>query len=176
MATRAARVGFVCAVALALVVAPVAGACEFAEVHPTPQTLIASTFALHCLINEERARHSLPALRLDRNLTIASVLHSREMVLTGYLAHISPDGRNVVHRARAAGYLKRTRSWELGENIAWGTGVLASPGATMRGWLASPTHRANLLRRGWREVGIGISFGPSGVTYTADFGTRRRSR
>ena len=44
----------------------------------------------------------------------------------------------------------------------------------------SAAHRANILRRSFKEIGIGIALGnPSadpadtGATYTADFGVRR---
>ena len=44
----------------------------------------------------------------------------------------------------------------------------------------SPGHRANILRRQFREIGIGIALGAPvgagglhGATYTADFGVRR---
>ena len=48
----------------------------------------------------------------------------------------------------------------------------------MRAWMASPGHRANVLRRSFRELGIGIAAGmptdpASGATYTADYGARR---
>jgi uncharacterized protein YkwD len=47
----------------------------------------------------------------------------------------------------------------------------------MRGWMASPGHRANILRGAYREVGVGIvaavpSDGTAGATFTADFGVR----
>ena len=40
-----------------------------------------------------------------------------------------------------AGYVPRERRWRLGENLAWGTGVLAAPGAIVRAWMNSPGHR-----------------------------------
>ena len=47
----------------------------------------------------------------------------------------------------------------------------------MNSWMASPGHKANILKRAYREVGIGIRLGvPSdgtvGATYTADFGVK----
>jgi uncharacterized protein YkwD len=46
--------------------------------------------------------------------------------------------------------------------------------------MASPPHRAVLLGRGYRDVGIGVALGNphggakgSSATYTADFGTAR---
>ena len=42
----------------------------------------------------------------------------------------------------------------MGENLAWGVGAEAHARFVVRRWLASPPHRANLLRRGFRRVGI----------------------
>jgi uncharacterized protein YkwD len=61
-----------------------------------------------------------------------------------------------------------------GENLAWATGSSARPGVILRAWLASPGHRANVLRPGWQRLGIGAAVGEfagySGATVvTADF-------
>ena len=63
----------------------------------------------------------------------------------------------------------------FGENLAWGTGVTAQ--WVVDRWLASPSHRAVLLRPGFRRVGIGIAFGAfaghgSAAVVTADFAGR----
>jgi uncharacterized protein YkwD len=63
----------------------------------------------------------------------------------------------------------------FGENLAWATGL--TPQWVVDRWLASPPHRAVLLRPGFRRVGIGIAFGTfaghggAGVV-TADFAGR----
>lgn len=44
----------------------------------------------------------------------------------------------------------------FGENIAWGGGTLGSARTTFQNWLGSPSHRANIFRRGWRDLGIGL--------------------
>ena len=49
----------------------------------------------------------------------------------------------------------------------------------MKAWMDSPGHRANVVKRAYREIGIGVVTGvPSdrdaGATYTADFGVVRR--
>ena len=69
----------------------------------------------------------------------------------------------MVDRIRGAGYAKRDRGWALGENLAWGTGGLATAARDPRAWMNSPGHRANILKRAYREVGIGIALGaPAG--------------
>ena len=44
--------------------------------------------------------------------------------------------------------------------------------------MRSPAHRANLLRKAYREIGVGVVLGvpgsdAAGATYTVDFGVRR---
>ena len=53
-------------------------------------------------------------------------------------------------------------------------------GSIQRAWMRSPGHKANILRRQFREIGIGIAIGApapagglEGATYTTDFGVRR---
>ncbi len=43
----------------------------------------------------------------------------------------------------------------VGENIAWGVGPRRSAAALVAAWMRSPGHRANLLRGGFRRVGLG---------------------
>ena len=50
------------------------------------------------------------------------------------------------------------RCWRAGENIAWGTGKLASPRSIFRAWIHSPEHRANILGR-YSQIGIGMVVG-----------------
>jgi uncharacterized protein YkwD len=99
------------------------------------------------------------------------------MVAAGYFDHTTPGGVSFVDRILAAHYVKASDGWTLGENLAWGTGDLSSPAGIMDAWMKSPDHKANILKRAYREVGIGIRLGvPSdgtvGATYTLDFGVR----
>jgi uncharacterized protein YkwD len=64
-----------------------------------------------------------------------------------------------------------------GENLAWATGSDARARVIVRTWLASPGHRANVLRPGWQRLGIGAAVGeflgyPSATVVTADFAGR----
>jgi uncharacterized protein YkwD len=83
-----------------------------------------------------------------------------------YFAHGSVAGRALAQGARGPVF---------GEDLAWGTGANAR--WVVDQWLASPSHRAVLLRPGFRRVGIGISLGTfaghGGATVvTADFAGR----
>ncbi len=101
------------------------------------------------------------------------------MVSRRFFEHTAPGGVSMVDRIFAARYVPRNAGWALGENLAWGTGSLATPRGIMRAWMNSPGHKANIVKRAYREIGIGVVTGiPSGddagATYTADFGVVRR--
>ena len=103
---------------------------------------------------------------MDFRLTRAARGHTADMLNRQYFAHGS-----IASRAVAAG----ARGPMFGENLAWGTRVTAQ--WVVGRWLASPTHRAILLRPGFRRVGIGISFGSfaghsNAAVVTADFAGR----
>ena len=65
----------------------------------------------------------------------------------------------MLDRIRRTGYTSGARGWSLGENIAWGSGRLATAAQIHRAWMSSPGHRANILQRSFREIGIGIETG-----------------
>ena len=123
-----------------------------------------------------RARHDLGALRRNRKLSTAARRHSRAMVREHFFSHDSPNGASLVDRIRATGYLEGAQSWSIGENIAYGSGRRSTPRSIGRAWMNSPGHRANILSRSFREIGIGIAAGTpvggGGTTYTTDFGRR----
>jgi uncharacterized protein YkwD len=152
--------------------------CANVHVTPTAGNLAAVREAVLCLHNRERAAHGLPSLRENARLRRAAEAHAGDMVAQHYFAHDSLSGADMVERILRTGY-GRGRGWSLGENIAWGTGSLATAAEIQRAWMDSPGHRANILRQQFREIGIGIALGApvgsggDGATYTADFGVRR---
>jgi len=155
--------------------------CANTNLKPTRANLELVRTAVLCLHNRERARHGLPRLRENPLLRRAAERHTDNMVSERFFDHTSPSGSTMVERIRRTGYTKRARSWALGENIAWGSGSLATASQIHRSWMGSPGHRANILQRSFREIGIGIESGlpvrlsaaQSGATYTTDFGFRR---
>ena len=157
---------------------PKAPACTSTTVQVTAANLRLVRDAVLCLHNRERAARGLPLLRENTKLRKAAKAHSEDMVARRFFAHDTPGGPNMATRILRTGYA-RGQGWSLGENIAWGTGSLGTAAEIQRAWMNSPGHRANILRREFREIGIGIAVGApvaggtSGATYTADFGVRR---
>ncbi|HEU4701890.1 MAG TPA: CAP domain-containing protein [Conexibacter sp.] len=150
------------------------GACSASHAIVRAAAIRRSRDATLCLLNRVRARHGLAPLRLNRKLSRAARRHSRDMVRHRYFAHDSRDGRSPFDRMRATRYVPRNASWWLGENIGWGSGTRSEPAAMVRAWMHSPPHRANILSRNFRDIGIGIApgapVGGRGATYTTDFG------
>jgi uncharacterized protein YkwD len=166
----------------ALVFVPGAGgavpACADADLAASSGNLRRVRAAIVCLHNRVRAQHDLPPLREDKRLRDAALAHSRDMVTDGYFDHTTPEGVTTVDRILRAKYAGKDDGWVLGENLGWGTGSLGTPRAAVVGWMRSPTHRANLLKRAYRDIGVGVALGvpasdAAGTTFTVDFGVRR---
>jgi len=160
------------------VVARAAAECPDADLDPDATNLGRIRTAILCLHNQIRAERGLPTLRTNKRLRKAAVGHSRDMVTNDYFEHTTPSGVTMVDRILRAHYVRADRGWSLGENLAWGTGSYATPRGAVDAWMNSEGHRENILRRAYREVGIGVVIGvPStdgiGATYTLDFGVRR---
>lgn len=153
--------------------------CRGAQDVPTAATVDAAAASTVCLVNRERVSRGLSPLAVNARLDQAAAAHSADMVANHYFEHTSPGGSTMLSRLLQSGYAQPGRRWQGGENIAWGTGVLATPDATVRAWMNSPGHRANILNAGFREVGTGVRAAVplaglilAGATYTQDFGAR----
>jgi uncharacterized protein YkwD len=119
-------------------------------------------------VNHTRAAHGLRALRIDARLVRAARSHSVEMLRGNYFSHGDFHGRMVAFHVPGP---------TAGENLAWGNGEYATPATVIADWLASPEHRANLLRPGWTRIGIGLAQGTflgnaAATIVTADFAGR----
>ena len=101
------------------------------------------------------------------------------MLKSGCFAHECPGEPGLPLRLERVSYLAGHLSrWAFGENLAWGKGSRGTPRAFVKAWMASPGHRANILRRDFRDIGVGFSAGTPGSNsdhggiYTTDFGLR----
>ena len=156
---RKRHISSVSAVAFCVfVLAPAAGAA----------TKVSATTSLLQAVNRVRVAHHLRPLRVDATLVRAARSHSAEMLAGNYFAHGDFHGRMVAFHVVGP---------KAGENLAWGNGTYAQPATIVQEWLASPEHRANLLRRGWTRIGIAISQGtflgtPGASIVTTDFAGR----
>jgi len=104
------------------------------------------------LVNEFRKENGLRALRRDAKAEKAAQGHALDMAERGFFNHVNPDGVKLGQRVQAT----KVKHYAAGENIARGQ---KSPQEVMEGWIASPGHRANLLRPYWTKLGVGLARG-----------------
>jgi uncharacterized protein YkwD len=156
-----------------------ASSCPSSNVQVTALAQSAMETSIGCLINEERVAHGVTPVQPNAALRQAALGHSTEMVDLGYFEHTSPAGVTFVQRITDTGYTRGARSWEVGENLVWGTGVLSTPQSLVTSWMNSPPHRENLLRPQFREIGIAAVVGTpksrldlTGVTVSSEYGYR----
>lgn len=109
------------------------------------------------LVNKERTSRHLAPLRLEAKLIRAAQSHADDMLRRNFYSHNSPEGKTVSDRYQAAG----GNRWLLtAENIAKCTGCKSPVDENYirqmhKGWMESPGHRANILRKGLTEFGYG---------------------
>jgi uncharacterized protein YkwD len=132
-------------------------------------------------LNQIRVANNLHPLALSTELTEAALVHTQEMVQKGYFQHDSADGQPFWKRIRAYYTAGSFGFWSVGENMYWTSGQATST-TSMKAWMASPEHRANILNPTWRQIGIaavsqssapGIYAGLDVTVVTTDFGVRR---
>src|SRR5215469_5330669 len=120
------------------------------------------------LVNRERAKAGVAALKLSGRLAVAARGHSYDMALRRYFSHDSADGVSPEQRLRGSG-IEYT---EMGENIY--TEDLPNPALlpqrAVAGWMNSPGHRKNMLSPRFDETGVGMARAADGSAYvTQDF-------
>jgi|GEM_PF-637822 len=161
----------VASVAFAVAAPAAMAACDGGDVAPTDPGAVAATL---CLLNEQRGAHGLSPLSESAKLDRAADDYAADMVAREFFDHVSPGGGTMLDRIKAAGWVPNG-SWSAGENIAWGSGSLATPASIVDGWMHSAGHRANILTGAYTQIGIGIADGApqDGVrgagTYVTDF-------
>jgi uncharacterized protein YkwD len=164
--------------AAAPMIADRAGAVQRASVVQRVPTL---EERLVVAINGLRRSNGLSPLRVNAELASVAQEHSMSMAQDGYFEHNGPTGSPFWYRIESKYPAHKGRYWSVGENLAWASPDL-TVGLVLNMWLKSPEHRKNLLRPGWREIGVGGVRAHPGVgvyqgldvtIVTADFGVRR---
>ena len=121
------------------------------------------------LVNQKRLENGLPPLSFSPELATAARNKANDMLLKNYWAHNSPDGRTPWEFLKEAGY----NYVYAGENLARGFNTSLD---VTNGWMASPTHRANVLSPNYSDVGFAVVTGnlngEETVLVVEEFGNR----
>jgi uncharacterized protein YkwD len=159
---------------LPLPLAAASAGCKDADLQIRGRTRKRVRTAIICLVNVQRRAAGARKVRSNKNLQKAAAAQAADMRRRGYFAHEGSGGPDLVSR------LERAKFWpaSAGENLAAGTGALATARAVVDAWMNSDGHRVNMLSKAYKNVGVGIE--PSfpappktpGGTVAAVFGTR----
>lgn len=107
------------------------------------------------LTNKMRQENGLAPVQLDSKLTAAAAQKASDMFARDYWAHVSPVGTQPWYFITEAGYSYRY----AGENLARD---FSDSDSIVKAWIASPTHRENLLNPRYQDVGLAIVDGNLG--------------
>ena len=107
-------------------------------------------------VNKQRAKYDLCQLRVNARLIEAARAHSADMGGRKYFDHDSPSGETWSSRIIRYGYSREGASyWKAGENIYYGAGLYSSPCLVVKAWMGSRAHRAVILTKVFRDIGVG---------------------
>lgn len=104
---------------------------------------------LYQLTNKERDSQGLSSLVYNQKLADAARLKAEDMFSKNYWAHYSPNGDTPWDFILESGYKYEYAGENLAKNFLFSSGVVDA-------WMKSPTHRENILRKDYTEVGFAV--------------------
>lgn len=127
-----------------------------ATVYSGPSVVKADAAALQKNIivhtNTERTNNNLDTLIENETLDKAAENKLSNMFQENYWDHTGPKGETAWDFISATGY-----QYQLaGENLARG---FSSSNDTVKAWMASPSHRSNILNSRFKEIGVAVGSG-----------------
>ncbi len=102
--------------------------------------------------NMERSKNGLAPLQYNEKLAAAAQQKAEDMFTQNYWAHFAPDGKSPWNFILGAGYQYEFAGENLAKNFLFSDGVVEA-------WMDSPSHRENILRSDYTEVGYAIANG-----------------
>ena len=99
--------------------------------------------------NQKRVEQGRSVLREDSSLEAAAKAKAEDMFAKDYWAHTSPSGATPWEFVTAAGYQYAVAGENLAKNFSTSQAVIDA-------WIASPSHRDNLLKSNYKDIGFAI--------------------
>src|SRR3989344_3203097 len=101
------------------------------------------------LTNDYRKSLGLNELQPNARLTQAAVNKARDLLNKQYFAHTSPDNKKFSDWIKEVGY----KYFYVGENLAID---FNNNQDLFRAWLNSPTHKENIIKPQYQEIGLAV--------------------
>lgn len=99
--------------------------------------------------NEQRVNNGLKPLTYNQKLATAAASKAQSMFANNYWAHFGPNGETPWQFITASGYRYESAGENLAKNFLYSKNVVSA-------WMNSPTHRENMLRKDFTEVGFAV--------------------
>lgn len=104
---------------------------------------------LFILTNEIRSQQGLPQLQQNAQLDAAAQKKASHMFQKDYWSHFAPDGTSPWDFIKQSGYQYEFAGENLAKNFLFSNNVVDA-------WMNSPTHRENIVRKDYTEVGYAV--------------------
>ena len=111
----------------------------------TPNALLVAT-------NDKRTEAGVKPLRMDDRLSHAAMLKANDIIQNQYWNHVSPAGVEPWQWIQQAHYSYD----EAGENLARD---FSTASGTVAGWMASESHKDNMLKSSYTDIGLAVTTG-----------------
>jgi hypothetical protein len=99
--------------------------------------------------NAQRQAAGLSPVVLNAKLSQAAAAKAADMFAKNYWAHNSPTGGTPWDFINGSGYRYTVAGENLAKNFSTSTGVVEA-------WMASPTHKANIVKPNYKEIGFAV--------------------
>lgn len=111
--------------------------------------------ALLCLVNSERAKRGLKAMRYSSKLSRVAKVHANDLVRYRFVGHTSPRHGGLMKRVKRSGWAAGKSRWTYGEIMGDGLNSGATPRRIVRAWMNRPIHSSAILHSRFTSMGVG---------------------
>lgn len=114
-----------------------------------PSAASTSTFALDVfkIVNQQRKKAGLKPILFNKKLSSIAMIKAKDLKVNKYFSHTSPKLGTPFQLLKSKGVKYRY----AGENIAMGQ---RTPSQVMKDWMNSKGHKANILNKNYKYIGI----------------------
>jgi hypothetical protein len=122
------------------------------------------------IVNQERQKEGLAPLNFSQELSQAATRKASDMFEKNYWAHISPNGTTPWKFILEADYDYLYAGENLAKDFNYSEDIVEA-------WMKSPTHRANILKKEYSDLGLAVINGRLNGAETTlivqEFGSRK---
>jgi len=101
------------------------------------------------LTNQYREQEGLNKLQSNARLTQAAINKAHDLLINQYFSHTSPEGKKFSQWIKEVDY----KYFYVGENLAID---FTSSNEVFKAWLNSPTHKENIIKPQYQEIGVAV--------------------